>query len=295
MRIAAAAYPVDWHDSPASYEDKLALWVAMAAGQGADLLVFPEYAGIEASLIGPPREAPQPHGWAEAAASAADLWIGPMAALAAEHGVHILAGSGPWTAEGGRIVNRAHLICPDGRRGWQDKQILTPWERRETPLSPGEGLSAFDTDLGRIAILICYDSEFPLLARALPCDILLVPSCTDSFAGFTRVQVAARARALEGQCVSVQAATVGATALCPYLDENAGGGGIYGPPDTGFEASGILAEGVVDQPGWTYADVDVAALPDYRGAAQVAVAEHWDEQLDRVQSILHRPLDHIEP
>ncbi|KAF0675645.1 carbon-nitrogen hydrolase family protein [Profundibacterium mesophilum] len=291
MKIATSAYPVDWHASWADYEEKLELWVAMAAQQGAELLVFPEYAGMEASLIGEPHDAAQPDGWALSAVAAMADGINVHARLAADYGVHILAGSGPTRDfDSGKIVNRATFLSPDGRRGFQDKQILTPWERRETPLSPGRGLSAFDTDLGRISILICYDSEFPLLARALPCDVLLIPSCTDGPAGYTRVRVAGRARALEGQCVAVQSATVGATPLCPYLDENSGAGGIFGPPDSGFGTSGILADGRLDQPGWTYAEIEVDELPDYRGAAQVSVSEHWDEQLDCIQNINHRPL-----
>ena len=47
MKIATAAYPLDWLDSWAQYEDKLAKWVCDAATQGADLLVFPEYGAME--------------------------------------------------------------------------------------------------------------------------------------------------------------------------------------------------------------------------------------------------------
>ncbi|KKL91195.1 hypothetical protein LCGC14_1897120 [marine sediment metagenome] len=296
MKVATSAYPVDWHDSWADYEDKLAIWVGMAAGQGAELLVFPEYAGIEASLIGPQAEAAQPDGWALSSVAAMAEGVALHARLAAEYGVHILAGSGPTRDfETGLIVNRATLVTPDGRTGYQDKHILTPWERRETPLSPGRGLSAYDTDLGRIGILICYDSEFPLLSRAMPCDLLLIPSCTDGLAGYTRVRVAARARALEAQCVTVQSATVGATPLCPYLDENTGAAGIFGPPDSGFDPTGILAQGQVDQPGWSYADIDIAGLPDYRGQAQVSVAEHWDEQFECIADMNQRSLMPMKP
>ena len=88
------------------------------------------------------------------------------AKLAAEYGVHIVAASGP-AASDTRPVNRARLITPSGQIGIQDKQIMTRFERRGL----GRGrramtLQVFETALGKIGILICYDSEFPL---AGPC------------------------------------------------------------------------------------------------------------------------------
>jgi predicted amidohydrolase len=91
-------------------------------------------------------------------------------------------------------VNRATLYGPGGIVGHQDKQIMTRFEREIWFVEPGAGLPVFDTLLGRIGILICYDSEFPLLARRMVeagAEVLLVPSCTDSLAGFTRVRVGA--------------------------------------------------------------------------------------------------------
>jgi predicted amidohydrolase len=75
-------------------------------------------------------------------------------------------------------VNRARFFAPDGSRAYQDKQIMTRFERYEWGIVSGEGLRVFETALGRLGILICYDAEFPLLARALVeagIDILMVP------------------------------------------------------------------------------------------------------------------------
>lgn len=286
MKIAAAAYPLDFLTNFAAYEAKVTAWVEEAARQAADLLVFPEYGAMELASLG-------------GAAVAADLERALVEValhrgavdrlhldLAARHGVHILGASGPvFLAAGGRPVNRATLYGPAGIIGHQDKQIMTRFEREIWHVDPGTGLPVFDTPLGRIGILICYDSEFPLLARRLVeagAEILLVPSCTDSLAGFTRVRVGAMARALENQCITVQAPTVGLAEWCPAVDENVGRAAIYGPPDRGFPPTGILAETELNAPGWAVAEVDLAAIHAVRRDGGVLNHLHWKEQADRL-------------
>jgi predicted amidohydrolase len=136
-----------------------------------------------------------------------------------------------------------------------------------------------ETALGRIGVLICYDAEFPLLARALVeagAEILLIPSQTEAADGHSRVWIAAMARALEGQCVTVQAVTQGA-ALNPVVDTNAGAAGIYAPPDRGFPATGVIARGEMNRPGWTYASVDLNALRWLRAEGNVRTVTDWAE------------------
>ncbi|MCZ0963022.1 carbon-nitrogen hydrolase family protein [Paracoccus benzoatiresistens] len=277
MKIAAAAYPIDWFDSFADYEAKLTRWVADA--QGADLLVFPEYGAMELASLGGRDVA----GDLEASLhEVARHWPRVEALhlrLAKQHGCHILGASGP-VFEGPRPVNRAVLYGPDGRLGHQDKQIMTRFEREEWDVTGAPGLRVFDTPLGRTGILICYDSEFPLLARVLAqagVELLLVPSCTDTVAGFSRVRIGAMARALESQCVVVQAPTVGPCGWMPALDENRGRAAIYGPPDGFWPETGIIAEGAMDQPGWVMADVDLSRVSDSRRRGAVLPYVHWPE------------------
>jgi predicted amidohydrolase len=125
------------------------------------------------------------------------------------------------------------------------------------------------------------DVEFPLLARALVeqgVEVLLVPSCTDTLAGHWRVRVGAMARALEGQCLVAQAVTVGALPWLPAIDSNVGAAAVYAPPDCGFPSHGVLARGVLNQPGWVYAEVDRAAIRRVRAEGDVLNHRHWMEQ-----------------
>ena len=275
LRLAAAAYPVERLADRAAVEAKLSDWVAAAGG--ADVLVFPEYAGMEAALAGGPAEAVVA-AWCERAADTADWYASVLSALAQRHGAYVVAGSLPARAPHG-LVNRAYFLAPDGGVAHQDKRILTPWERSETPLVPATESRVFSTPFGRIGILICYDSEFPLNARPLGADILLVPSCTEAPAGDARVRAGARARALEGQAVAVHAPILGGVAGCELVDQNRGCAGIYGPPDTGFPDDGILARGTADTPGWVVAELPAGAISEARARAAVDVPGHWSESV----------------
>ncbi|WP_164870820.1 nitrilase-related carbon-nitrogen hydrolase [Mesobaculum littorinae] len=275
MRLAVAGYAPEWHPTWDAFAAKLRGWVEDAVGQGADLLVFPEYAGIEAALIGTP--APRDvRAWYARAAGAEAALLDLCTTLARETGTHILVGSCP-TGPGGAI-NRTHMVAPDGATAHQDKQIMTPWERAETPLTPGDPLTVFDTDLGRIGVLVCYDSEFPALAAALRADLLLLPACTETRHGASRLRVAAMARALEGGAVTAVAPLLGRVDGCAVIDVNRGQAGIYAPPDTGWPETGVLAEAEADRPGWLIHDVDMPAIAARRGAGEVDVAGHWGEQ-----------------
>lgn len=291
MKIATAAYQMDWLDSWAQYEDKLASWVGEAAEDGADLLVFPEYGAMElATLDGEDaaRDLERSlHAVSDRMEDAAALHL----KLAAEYGVHILGASAPVNAGFDRPVNRAELYTANGQRDHQDKQIMTMFERDPWDVMGGGPLKLFDTALGKIGVLICYDSEFPLLGRALAeADIILVPSCTEALAGYWRVRIGAMARALENQCVTAQASLVGQADWSESVDVTIGMGGIFGPPDTGFPSTGVLGEGKLGEPGWTYADVDLSAIADVRRAGVVRNRSHWEEQEPRVKSVTNLSL-----
>ena len=294
MKVAAAAYPLDVLQSWDHYADKLASWVGDAAGQGADLLVFPEYGAMELATLA---------GMVVAGDLEASLWAvaerleqadAIHARLAAEHGVHILAASAPAHGTGPRPVNRARLFGPDGLIGHQDKQIMTRFEREDWDVVPGGGLVLFETALGRIGVLICYDAEFPLLGRALSeAELLLVPSCTEALAGYWRVRIGAMARALEGQCVSVMSSVVGEARWNEAMEVNTGAGGVFCPPDRGFPPTGVLAAGEVGRPGWTYAEVDPAAIAEVRRDGVVLNRTHWAEQHGRVETVETAPASRL--
>lgn len=282
-RIAAAAYPLSFLTGWDAWEAKQTKWIE--AAKGARLLVFPEYGGAElASLGGRPANDLAAVDAITAHIEEADR---RLARLAAAHEVTILAGSAPLRT-GGRIVNRARLIGPDGVIGWQDKMIPTPWEREALNLGGGDHLSVFDTPVGPVGIAICYDSEFPLIGRALVeagAEIILIPACTETVAGHTRVRTGAMARALEGQVWTVHAPLIGTNDWLEMVEANRGAAAICAPSDAGLPETGVLAEGAMDAPGWTIGEIDLEATRRVRKEGGVRGRAHWAEQDGRLRQV----------
>jgi predicted amidohydrolase len=280
LRIAAAQYPIEPLRTLGACRDKLARWVAEAAGEGAELLVFPEYAAMEYAA---PAGAPVAGDLAASLAAVSDA-LGPMdeahAELARRHRVHILAGSGPSARAEGRIVNAARLFGPAGTAGVQEKLTMTPFER-DWGISGGTPLRVFETALGRIGVAICYDAEFPLIVRAqceAGAEIVLVPSCTEFVSGYHRVRTAAAARALENACVAVLSPTVGDAPWSPAIDRNAGAAGVFVPADHGFSETGVLAEGTLNRPQWVHARADLERLRKVKASGEMRNTADWPAQ-----------------
>ncbi len=282
VRVASAAWPIKPYADRAAYAARLEQWVGEAASNGARLLVFPEYGNMDLASLLDPAVARDAAAQVEPLAAMADEVAALHTGLARRHGVHILAGSIIERDERGLIVNRARLFGPEGGMGYQDKLILTMWERTHWTIAPGAPqVTLFDLGFAKVGVIICYDSEFPAAAQALAAagaEILLIPSCTDSLAGYWRVRIGAMARALETQCFTVQSPTVGAAPWSAVVDANVGAAGIFAPPDLGMPADGVVAVGALDTPGWTYADLDLDALAELRKNGAVRGPAHWNEQ-----------------
>jgi len=282
VRIAAAQYPIDAIGSWESYEQKIVSWISAAAGEGAQLLLFPEYGAMELARMSAPEI------WSDLQASI-DFVSGLRARvdalhadLAERHGVHVVAASLPFRAEPtGPARNVSRIFSPGGRVGEQAKLMMTPFERDKWMIDAGRDMTVFDTSVGKLGIAICYDAEFPLISRAMSdagAAMLLVPSCTEAPRGYHRVRVAAQARALESQFFVIQSPTVGEALWSPAVDSNCGAAGVYGPPDTGFPEDGVIAMGKFNEPQWLHAEIDLTAVTRVRLDGAVRNDRHWREQ-----------------
>ncbi|MBP0481287.1 carbon-nitrogen hydrolase family protein [Sagittula salina] len=282
MKIATAAYPMDFLPDWEAYAKKLESWVREAAQAGSQLLVFPEYGAMELATLAGREVAMDLQASIRAVSERVPEANALHARLAQHYGVYILAASAPVETDEGLPVNRARFFGPEGGMAQIDKQIMTRFEREDWGVQGGAPLQVFDTVLGRIGVLICYDSEFPLLGRALSdAQLLLVPSCTEALAGYWRVRIGSMARALENQCLVVMSSTVGTCDWSEAVDTNCGAGGVFCPPDRGFPSTGVVAEGTLNAPGWTYAEVDLETVDEVRKDGVVLNRRHWKEQAGR--------------
>lgn len=279
IRVAAAQYPIERLPSYGAWEAKLSRWVSDAAVRGAQLLVFPEYASME--LAGCDGASADLQASLDHVMALGEQIDELHRQLAMHYGVTILSASRPCCDTRGLTVNRAHLFCPDGRSAHQDKIVMTRFERENWGIAGGEAIHVMDTPIGRVGISICYDAEFPLIARAQAeagARIILVPSATDSMQGYWRVRIGAQARALENQCYVVQAPTVGEAAWLPSLDDNYGAAAIYGPPDGVTPDDGVFACGALNQTQWLIADIVLDEVDQWRQDGTVLPFRHWPEQ-----------------
>ncbi|NVK72296.1 MAG: carbon-nitrogen hydrolase family protein [Oceanospirillaceae bacterium] len=283
FKLATAQYDIGFFHQWEEFAEKLARWVTNAAQQDARLLVFPEYGSMElASLFGETvyRDLQQQ---LHAMQSLLPKWHDLHTELAKRHNLFILASSFPTQQNDGRFVNRAYLFGPTGLVDFQDKLMMTRFENEQWHISGGDQIKVMDTELGRIGIHICYDSEFPMIANrqvAAGADLLLVPSCTDTQAGFHRVRIGCQARALENQCYVVQSPTIGNAPWSEAVDVNTGRASVYTPVDYGFPDNGILAEGEDNQAGWVFATVDLSEIARIREQGQVFNYRDWPKQFN---------------
>ena len=286
VKIAVAQYDIDFFNEWSEFADKLAHWVESASEQGAKLLVFPEYGTMElASLFGEAvyKDLSQQ---LHAMQNIYPQWQELHCQLASQYNLMILAATFPVLQDDGTFRNRANLYGKNGLIDYQDKLIMTRFENEQWLISAGNEIKVIDTEIGKIGIHICYDSEFPMIAHqqvAAGANIILVPSCTDTEAGFHRVRIGCQARALENQCYVVQSPTFGKAAWSEAVDVNTGRASIYTPVDYGFPDNGILVEGSTDSAEWVYADLDLAEIERVRVEGQVFNFRDWPKQ-DNLQA-----------
>ena len=198
MKIATCQYKLSEHTWPA-YIKKIESMMVSAKQQNVDLILLPEYAGIE---IGDPTVYADKELFASLQSSL-DKYILFFQKMAKQYQLYILAGTTIVSANQEKYLNRAYFFEPSGKYHHQDKLQLTQYEKNSGLILQGEKQQVFDTKWGKIGIAICYDSEFPEIVRNLVkagAWLILVPSYTISLAGYYRVCLSARARAIENQC-----------------------------------------------------------------------------------------------
>ena len=281
MKVAVAKYPIQAPADFAAFAERQAAVLGAAAAQGARVAVLPEYLSLELAATFDAGTRADLHASLAAIQRYREDWLALYARLAASLDMYVVAGTFLLAHGDGRYRNRCDVFAPQGAHLWQDKLQLTGFEKGLGVIEGGDALKVFDLDGVRTGVAVCYDSEFPLPVRAQAeagARLLLVPSCTDTDAGATRVRVGCLARALENRLFVAQSVTAGEAPWSPALDINTGEAAIFAPMDRGLPADGVVAQTTGDQV-WAIAELDLDALDRSRADAQVANDRDWMGQL----------------
>ncbi|OXY80449.1 carbon-nitrogen hydrolase family protein [Oceanimonas doudoroffii] len=279
--LACAQYSIDFLGNWQAFEHKLDRLLADALAQDANFVLLPEYFSMELASLFDETVYRSLSAQLDAMQSLLPDFIAYFSGRAKQHDLHILAGTIPVRLDDGRFVNRAHLFRPDGSHDWQDKLQMTRFEKEQWHIGAGDTIKVLDTAFGKVGVAVCYDSEFPLIVRRqveAGARLILVPSCTDTEAGFNRVRIGSQARALENQCFVAQSPTIGEAPWSEAVDVNTGRAAIYTPVDYGYPDDGILVQGELNRPGWVVAELDLDALETVRAQGQVFNHEDWNGQ-----------------
>lgn len=260
LKASLVQYPLEGNLTVPQVTTKVEKYVIQAVSVESQLVVLPELFSCDLLDLAKP-EIPQFEGML---ANIYPEFIDQLQALAVKHGVYLLAGSVPALVEG-RIRNRSYLFSPlydktsnSSLPIFQEKLFLTPSEV-EWGWEGSNKLSIIDAPWGRTAILICYDSEFPLLSQLLAAydiDVILVPSQTGDD-GFTRVRWSVQARAIEHMAYVMVTGTVGDPAEGWYTTAQ---GAFLGPSLPNFPSAPLIAEGSKGVEDIVHASVDLQAL-----------------------------------
>jgi len=183
--------------------------------------------------------------------------------LAISNNINIITGSMPYKKEDGQLYNVGFLCRRDGSYEMYEKLHVTPDEIKSWGLTGGEMLRTFETDCAQIGVLICYDAEFPELARIMAeegMQILFVPFLTDTQNAYSRVRVCAQARAVENECYVVIAGSVGNLPRVHNMDIQYAQSAVFTPCDFAFPTDGMRAETTPNTEMILISDVDLDLL-----------------------------------
>jgi predicted amidohydrolase/GNAT superfamily N-acetyltransferase len=261
VRLATVQFQARAVKDFAEFVKNVEYFVDVAADYRSDFVVFPELFTMPLLSFEPETLSPM-----EAIDRMTEYRapiVAELSRMALRYNINIVGGSHPTRTEDGTIQNVAYVCLRDGSVHAQEKIHPTPNEAYWWKIKGGSSVDVIQTDIGPVGVLICYDSEFPELARRLVDEgarIIFVPFCTDNRQGYMRVRYCAQARAIENQCFVVLSGNVGNLPGVDNMDIQYAQSCILTPCDFPFARDGIAAEASENIETLTIADVNLADL-----------------------------------
>jgi predicted amidohydrolase/ribosomal protein S18 acetylase RimI-like enzyme len=284
VRLCVIQYMMRKINSFEEFAGQCEYFADVASGYNSDFAVFPELLSVQLlSFI----EEKRPEVAIRQLAKYTDKYLELFTGLSVRHNINIIGGS-HIVEEDNRLYNISFLFRRDGTIEKQYKIHITPNEKRWWGIEPGSKIEVFDTDCGKIAIQICYDIEFPEMARIATergARIIFTPFCTEDRQGYLRVRYCAQARAVENQIYTIIAGTVGNLPEVQNMDIQYAQSGIFTPSDFSFPRDGIADECSPNVETVIIADVDLELLKRHRRSGSVVQLRDRREDLYEVRSL----------
>nr|WP_317631600.1 carbon-nitrogen hydrolase family protein [uncultured Flavobacterium sp.] len=282
IRIGLVQWKMRLFTDLQDFYDQVEFFVQAVSDYGADFAMFPEF--FNTPLMSPYNdllEVEAMHKLAELT----DEIVTKIHQFAISYNINIIAGSMPELKDG-NLYNTSYLCHRNGKLDAYSKIHITPNEMKYYGLKGGNEIKVFDTDAGKIGLLICYDVEFPELGRILAdqgMQILFVPFMTDTQNGYTRVRACAQARAIENECYVAIAGSVGNLPRVSNMDIQYSQSAVFTPSDFAFPTNGIKAEATPNTETVLIADVDLYALKDLHEYGTVKILKDRRHDLYKVK------------
>lgn len=260
IRVCAVQYQMRQLTTYEAFEQTVASLVDNAETYHCHFLLFPEYFTTQLFTT-MPKEWNDYRAMCELA-NQIDTYQAMLIDYARKYRLYIIGGTIPVLRDG-KLYNVAHLFTPNGNIYTQDKLHISAWERDDIKIQPGQELRVFETPLGRIAIQIGYDIEFPEVSRLLTlagAEVIFVPYRANQRKAYYRVRYAAQACAVMNHVYVVMTGNVGSLPTRSRNLVNYGQAAMLTPSDTAFPMGGVIDEAESDAETVVVADLDLTSL-----------------------------------
>ncbi|MEJ2880738.1 carbon-nitrogen hydrolase family protein [Pedobacter sp. GR22-6] len=268
-------------DIEAFYE-QVEFFVDAVSGYKSDFIMFPEF--FNTPLLAPYNHLPEMEAMRKLSELTAEI-VERMHSLAVSYNVNIISGSMP-ILENNKLYNATYLCHRSGKTDEFRKIHITPNEQKYYGMIGGDKIQVFDTDCGKVGILICYDVEFPELSRIYAdqgMQILFVPFLTDTQNGYTRVRHCAQARAIENECYVAIAGCVGNLPGVNNMDIQFAQSAVFTPSDFAFPTNAVKAETTPNTEMMLVVDVDLHLLDELHHFGTVKILKDRRKDLYEVR------------
>jgi len=269
VRVATVQLQMRLVESFDEFIDNCEYFVDVASDYRGDFVVFPEFFTLPLMALNPQEHAP--HKSIAQLDDYTEALVERFSAMAVRYNINIIAGTHP-CRRNGIMRNVCYVLLRDGSVHEQEKIHPTPNERYWWHIQGAHAVRPIQTDCGPIGIMICYDSEFPELARHLAdqgAKIMFVPFCTDERQSYMRVRYCCQARAIENQCYVVMSGNVGNLPKVENMDIQYAQSCILTPCDFPFARDGIAADTTPNVETIAFADLRLESLREARNSGTV--------------------------